>query len=480
MASTTTTGAHILVFPFPAQGHILPLLDFTHQLALQNLSITILITPKNLPVLTPLLSAHPTIRTLILPFPNCPYMPSGVENMKDLPSNGFDAMMRAMRELYYPILHWFESESQSPSLILSDFFLGWTHHLACQLSIPRIVFCPSGLFTLSISADLWRDLPDRVNSDDPNEIISFPKVPNSPSYPWWQISPVYRFYKKGGPDTEFVRDGMLANLASWGIVFNSFGGLESVYLDQMKKVVGHERVWAVGPLIAYDGLSEPVERGGSISIPGNEILSWLDNCDAHSVVYVCFGSQTVFTNKQMEELALGLEQSGSKFIWAIKEPTAGHLSSEYGVIPDGFETRVKERGLVVKGWAPQVLILKHRAVGAFLTHCGWNSVLESLAAGVPMLGWPMSADQFMNATLLVDQVGVAVRVCEGEKTIPNATELAVAVSKSVSDSGFEKERMRARKLSESALGAVKEGGSSCKDLDRLVKDICGIRQNQKL
>ncbi|KAL5723355.1 hypothetical protein ACHQM5_006765 [Ranunculus cassubicifolius] len=472
--SASDGAAHILVFPYPAQGHMLPLLDFTHQLALHpNLTLTILITPKNLSLLTPLLSTHPHIQTLILPFPNHPSIPAGAENMKDLPSNTFPAMICAMGGLYHPILNWFKSHPSPPTVILSDFFLGWTHHLAVQLSIPRVVFCTSGSITLSITSQLWRDMPQKP--DDPNEIFSFPNVPNCPSYPWWKLSPIYRFYRKGDPDSEFLKDCMSANMVSWGMVFNSFTELESVYLDHMKKVVGHERVWAVGPLIAH-GFDKPIERGGSSSVSGNEILSWLDTCDDHSVVYVCFGSQAVLTNKQMVELASGLEQSGAKFIWSVKTPPNGYVASEYGTMPDGFEERVAGRGIVIKGWAPQVMILKHRAVGAFLTHCGWNSVLESLVAGVPMLTWPFGADQFTNSKLLIEEMGVAMQVCEGEKSVPSRTELAQAVVKSVSENGFVKERARATELSKAALGAVKEGGSSLKNMEDLVNEIISRKQ----
>ncbi|KAL7161121.1 hypothetical protein ACSBR2_041723 [Camellia fascicularis] len=92
------------------------------------------------------------------------------------------------------------------------------------------------------------------------------------------------------------------------------------------------------------------------------------------------------------------------------------MEGDYGRIPLGFEDREIGRGLIVKDWAPQVMILRHRAIGTFLTHCGWNSVLERLVAGVPMLAWPMEGEQFLNATLLVDELKVAIRICEGAQT----------------------------------------------------------------
>ncbi|KAL0340432.1 UNVERIFIED_CONTAM: UDP-glycosyltransferase 89B2 [Sesamum radiatum] len=423
------SGSHILIFPYPAQGHMIPLLDFTHQLAARDLTITIVVTPKNLPQLSPLLSTHPhSITPLVLPLPEHPAIPAGVENTVDLPANGFLSMMCALADLHNPIVHWFRNHPSPPSAIVSDMF--------------------------------------RENYGDDNEMVGFPRVPSSPFYPWWQLSPVFRSYVKGDPNSEFIRDSFLANGSSYGLVFNSFGGLEGAYLEYLKKELGHDRVWSIGPVLPPDDVG-PNERGRSSSTSISEILSWLDTCQDHSVVYVCFGSQAVLTNKQMKELALGLEQSGVKFILAVKGATKGHVEEDYGSIPLGFEDRVAGRGLVIKGWAPQVLILRHRAVCAFLTHCGWNSTLESIVAGTPMLAWPMSADQFINASLLVDQLDVAIRVCEGAETVLDSNDLAQHLAKITSEK-WTKRRARAVALGKAAMDAIREGGSSFNELGDIV------------
>ncbi|KAI3899007.1 hypothetical protein MKW92_015518 [Papaver armeniacum] len=482
-------GGHILVFPFPAQGHMLPLLDLVHQLALRSTTtITILVTPKNIKLLNPLLIQHPSIvKTLVLPFPTPEnsLIPAGVENVKDLPSGYFLPMIQTISKLYDPLLDWFQSHPSPPTYIISDMFLGWTQGLAVQLGIRRIVFSPSGAQTLSVNFCLWCDLPTPTNhgNDEDNTLIPFPKVPGCPSYPWWQLSSLYRDYvqstkQSGGDnnscDLEFLRKEFLGNVECWGMIFNSFHELEGIYLDHMKRAYfGNKYLWAVGPL----SQSGTTERVGATSEQACDIFSWLDTCDDHSVVYICFGSQAVLDNNQMEALAVGLEKSGVRFLWCVKEPTIGHVSSEYGMVPSGFENRTAGRGLVVRGWAPQVLILKHKATGSFLTHCGWNSVLESIGAGVPMLAWPMGADQFMNATLLVDQVKVAVQVCEGAKTIPNADELAQCMAESVATGGSSSSnemRMKAMELKQAATDAVSDdngGGSSSKDLDDLVQHL---------
>ncbi|KAK7826133.1 udp-glycosyltransferase 89b2 [Quercus suber] len=312
MTVSSGSDAHLLILPYPAQGHMIPLLDLTQQLVLRSFTITILTTPKNLHLLDSLLSTHPaSINTLVLPFPTHPSIPQGLENTKDLAPTSFEAMICCLSELYDPITQWFKSHPSPPAAIISDMFLGWTHRLACELSIHRIVFSPSGAMALSVMYSLWRDLPRRENLSDENEAISLPNIPSSPKYPWWKLSPLYRSFVEANLDSEFIKDAFRANMASWGLVINSFNGLERVYLENLKKDMGHDRVWAVGPLLP----SGPNQRGGSSSVKVEEILSWLDTCEDRKVVYVCFGSQALLNNNQMEKLAFGLEKSGVQFVW---------------------------------------------------------------------------------------------------------------------------------------------------------------------
>ncbi|KAG4155222.1 hypothetical protein ERO13_D03G098500v2 [Gossypium hirsutum] len=475
--ATLRSSSHILVFPFPAQGHIIPLLDFTHRIALAatdiDLTITVLVTPKNLPFLTQLLAAHPRIPPLVLPFPPHPSIPSAVENLKDIPQRCLPALMHTLGQLYHPLLSWFQSHPSPPSAIVSDMFLGWTQRLASRVGAKHIVFSPSGAMALSILYSLWMELPRLDDPRDQTAVVSFDKLPNCPKYPWWKISGLYRACVEGDPAMEFIKDIFHANIQNWGLVVNSFNQLERPYFDHLKRMMGCDRVWAVGPLLPlhdHDDLTVAVHRGGSSSVPLDHLLTWLDACEDGEVVYVCFGSQVVLTNDQMAGVASGLEKSGVRFIWSIKEPSVGHVEANYGMIPNGFEERVANNGLVIRGWAPQVAILSHRAVGAFLTHCGWNSVLEAVVAGVTMLTWPFGADQFVDQTLLVEELKVGKKACEGPQTVPNPEELARVLAESVSrEKGVE--RKGVMELRKAALEAVREGGSSAQDMEEMVKQL---------
>ncbi|KAF5181322.1 Udp-glycosyltransferase 89a2 [Thalictrum thalictroides] len=455
--NTTNTNTHILVFPFPAQGHMIALLDLAHQLSLQGITITILITPKNLPILQPLLTKNPFIQTLVLPFPSHhPSIPAGVENVKDIGNNGNFGIINALIQLSDPITHWFKSHPTPPIAIISDFFLGWTQQLATQLGIPRITFYSSGAFSVCVLTYLMIHLRELYPLDE----VSFPHLPKSPVFNRAHLPSAFKKYREEDPLCETVKDGLIANTSSWGAVFNTFDDVETAYLESFKNiVVGHERVWAVGPIQLLGCSNGPAatDRGGASSVSAVDVFSWLDQySDASSVVYVCFGSQVFLTRGQMEALTKGLEESGVQFIIVVNSET---------FIPEGFEDRVAGRGFVIKGWAPQVSILSHHAVGGFLTHCGWNSVLEGIVAGVMLFAWPMEADQFINARLLVDDMGVAVKVCEGIDTVPDSAELARCLKGSMS------EKVGAMKLRDKALGAVKEGGSSMNDLNSMVKEL---------
>ncbi|XP_065879615.1 flavonol 3-O-glucosyltransferase UGT89B1-like [Euphorbia lathyris] len=443
---------HILVYPFQTSGHIIPLLDLTHRLLNRGLVITVIVTPNNLPLLHPFLSSS-QFHHLVLPSPQIP--PDS--------KNRLVAMMRFMRHHHYPaLLSFFQSHSSPPVAIISDFFIGWTHELASQIGIPRIVFSPSAAFAFSITCSTWRhhftQIDDPENPDD--VLVEFPSIPNSPSYRLWQISHIYKASRDS--DWEFFKDCFMANLSSWGIVFNSFAELEGIYLHHLKKDFPNDNVWAVGPVLPLtDDVVGSTNRGGSSS---HDVLTWLDSRKEDSVVYVCFGSRAWLTCKQMAELVTSLEKSKVSFILCDRQPNDG--SDDVGVVPDGFKDRVGERGYVIKGWAPQVAILRHRAVGAFLTHCGWNSVLEGISAGVVMLTWPMGADQYTNTQLLVDQLGVGIRVGESTKKIPDSSDLARILDGSVK--GSLEERKKAKKLQEAAGNAIIKGGSSDQDLDGLI------------
>ncbi|OMO55873.1 Drug/metabolite transporter [Corchorus capsularis] len=354
-------------------------------------------------------------------------------DMQDLPISFLPDIATALAKLYDPLFQWFQTHPSPPTAIISDVLLSsWTTKLASNLKIPNICFFPFNVRAVYS----WLNNPNRLDS--------------------------------------FYRDAFTASFLSWGLVFNSFKELEGAKVEIIKEnFVKHDRIWVVGPLPPVKASDK--ERGGPSSIPQDEVIAWLDSCHVDkSVVYVGFGSQITLTKRQMEAVATALEQSGVRFIWAVKDPMKraedDRRDDDQSVIPIGFEDRTAGRGLVIKGWAPQVAILRHRAVGCYLTHCGWNSALESIVAGVLLLAWPMQADHFHITRVLVDEFGVAIRVCNGLRSIPDPVKLGQIFVESTS-MGQRPESVRAMELQKTALEAINKGGSSYQALDQLIQQI---------
>ncbi|KAL7206480.1 hypothetical protein ACSBR2_019237 [Camellia fascicularis] len=176
-------------------------------------------------------------------------------------------------------------------------------------------------------------------------------------------------------------------------------------------------------------------------------------------------------------MAIGLEASGQQFIWVVRKSKNEADENDEKWLPKGFEERIGERGLIIRGWAPQLLILDHESVGGFVNHCGWNSTLEGVSAGVPMVTWPVFAEQFYNEKLVIEilRIGVGLGALKWKKKIASGGIGREAIAKAVNQVmvGEEVEEMRSRamELKDFAKKAIEEGGSSFSDLNYLIEEL---------
>uniref|UniRef100_A0ACD5ZTI7 Uncharacterized protein n=1 Tax=Avena sativa TaxID=4498 RepID=A0ACD5ZTI7_AVESA len=441
-AAASSGRPHVLVVPFPPMGHLLPLLDFSHLLSTRHcVRITVTVTPSCLHLLSDFLASTPLAAALPLPLPD----PSAPEHAAQIAPGTHHALLAApLSTLRGSLVSWARSQLDPPTTVLSDFFLGSAQLVADDLRVPRVAFYGVGAFTTAALEQLWNStLPL-----DPNNDAALSSLPGSPSFPYVHVPSVVRSYVPGDPDWELVREGFLLNSRAWGAVVNTFDAMESDFLEHLKRRFGHGRVWAVGP-VANSGC----RVGERPTAEAEELFSWLAGCPERSVLYVCFGSMYKPPPSQTAALGAALEASGVRFVWAV--------SADVAVFPDGLEerARARDKGRVVRGWAPQMEILRHASVGAFVTHCGWNSTLEGVAAGVTLVAWPMKADQFIDARLVVDVHGAAVRAAEGEDAVPDSDALARVFAGAVEGAELGGVRAKARTLAAAAGDAVEEGGS---------------------
>ncbi|XP_058180257.1 UDP-glucosyl transferase 73B2-like [Rhododendron vialii] len=272
------------------------------------------------------------------------------------------------------------------------------------------------------------------------------------------------------PWIRFMIEVHKADISSAGFIVNSFEELEGEYLATLESFLENKaNAWCVGPLLL---VNNQVETGGDdLKNQSCPHIDWLDKQPVRNVViYVSFGTQSHVSGAQMDEIAMGLEMADQPFIWVVR--------SMKWRPPEGWEERVNERGLVARDWVDQRSILAHPSTGGFLTHCGWNSVLESLSVGVPLLAWPMGAEQGLNAKYVAEGMGAGILVPQERKRM-ETKEIKVIGRDVICDGVKElmvgkqgrRARERAQELAVMARQAVEKGGSSDRKLDELIESL---------
>ncbi|XP_017976274.1 PREDICTED: UDP-glycosyltransferase 73C6 [Theobroma cacao] len=472
---------HFVLIPFMCQGHLIPLIDIARLLAERNVIVTIITTPQNAARLSisidHAIESGLPIRVLQLHFPAAEAgLPEGCETLDNLPSmHLMSNFYSALSMLQQPLETMFEELKPRPCCIIHDRNFTWIAEIASKFQIPRISFDGKSCFTLLCCHNISTSKVHECVSD--GEPFVVPGLSDRIEFTTGQLP---GNLNPGFNMKETAKKIIAAEEEAYGLIVNSFEELEAEYVESYKKLK-KQKVWCVGPVsLCNKDNFDKAQRGKEALTDENQCLKWLDSWPPSSVIYVCFGSLNRLTPPQLIELGLALEASNRPFIWVIR---GGYKKGEMEkwLAEDGFEERIKGQGLLIRGWAPQVLILSHPSIGGFLTHSGWNSTLEGICAGVPMLTWPLFAEQFLNEKLLVQILKVGVRVGVEVVVQMGQEEFGVLVKRedvkkaveSLMDEGEEGEdrRKRARKLAMVAKKAVEEGGSSYFNMTLLIEDI---------
>ncbi|XP_020249519.1 UDP-glycosyltransferase 92A1-like, partial [Asparagus officinalis] len=405
---------HIILFPFMAQGHISPFLLLAEKIHRKNpkFTITLINTPLNIKKLRSSLPPKSNIHLKSLPFNSSAHgLPPETETTASLPFPLIINLLRASETLQPKFDEFITDITRKdgcpPLCIIGDHFLGWTVEVARKFDIFHSVFLTCGAYGGSVYFSLWKNLPHtKTNSIE----FSLPELPDI--YIHRSQLPKHLLSANGtDPWSIFVQRQISYCKKSDAMLINTSEEFETLGLSMLRKFLGQVPVLPVGPLLR---LSESHSTEASL-------FQWLDSNPNASVLYVSFGSQNTISCSQMMNLAMGLESSGVPFIWAIRPPLGFDIKGDFNPewLPQGFEERMREKnqGILLYKWAPQVEILSNSSVGAFLSHCGWNSVLESLVFGVPIIGWPLTGDQIYNSKFLEEEAGVCVEVARGGASV---------------------------------------------------------------
>ncbi|KAK1428860.1 hypothetical protein QVD17_17700 [Tagetes erecta] len=256
-----------------------------------------------------------------------------------------------------------------------------------------------------------------------------------------------------------------------GRIYNSCGTIEQPMLDLLENEERNrnKKLWSLGPFNPVD-TKKTTKRD-----KGYKCLKWLDKQEPNSVIFIAFGTTTSLTKEQILEIAIGLENSEQSFIWALRDADKGDVFNDYATLdlPEGYEDRIKGRGLVVREWAPQLEILAHQATGGFMSHCGWNSCMESISMGVPIVAWPMHSDQPTNSVLVTNilKVGLIVKDWKWRDEMVVAEDVEKAVRKLMGTKEGAEIRRRAVEIGGGVRKSARKDGGSWLQLQSFVAHI---------
>ncbi|CAK9162986.1 unnamed protein product [Ilex paraguariensis] len=446
---------HVIVIPYPAQGHVIPFMEVALTLANQGFKVTFVNTEFNHKRVIKALSEKDDVHNLV----HLVSVPDGLEPFEDrndllkLTEKTTEVMPGKLQELIEKIN---ESDDDEIACLIADGSMGWALEVADKMGIKRAIFWTAAAAQLALVLSIPKLIDDGIINNDgilmKNKMIQLsPSMPvmNTKSLLWACIGDltiqkiVFELVSRNCKTLE---------AANW-MICNSTHNLEPATFALFPKIS------PIGPLLSS-------KRLGHFWSEDSTCLEWLNQQPPQSVIYVAFGSYTVFDETQFRELALGIELTNRPFLWVVRPDISNETNDAY---LKGFIERVGDRGRIV-GWAPQQNVLDHPSVACFISHCGWNSTMEGISNGIPFLCWPYFVDQFFNESYICDVWKVGLGFKRDERGIISHDEIKSKVEQLLGDKTF---KARALDLKEKAVNAVKEGGCSQKNFSNFIEWMKG-------
>ncbi|WCJ30590.1 UDP-Glycosyltransferase superfamily protein [Euphorbia peplus] len=398
----------IFVVTGHGHGHLHPCMQLCNHLSKRNLQTTLVISSTLSSSIPSSFTQNPSVSLAPISPPPPP-----------MPGTDFLASQYA-QDLHQHLLTRFKTPPlPHPVYAIIDFQMGWTKHLFSKLDIPVISLFTFGASAASMEWGAWK-----VNARDviPGETRLIPGLPEQMALTHLDLRRKTSLRGKGPPKPGDCPLWVPQIEGSVGLMFNTCDELESVFIKYIEDQLGLP-AWGVGPLLPESYWLSETRHDQRES--KSEVMTWLDSKQVGTVLYVAFGSEVVPTLEEYQQLAIALEESTRPFIWVV-QPDKGYC-------PSGLDEKVGERGLIIHGWAPQVLILSHSSIGGFLSHCGWNSTMETIGVGVPILAWPIRGDQYFNAKLLVDYLNLGYKVADDMSKMVTKDEILQGIDKLMED-----------------------------------------------
>ncbi|ESW05976.1 hypothetical protein PHAVU_010G009000 [Phaseolus vulgaris] len=477
MEKRSTAPPHLLALPFPAEGHIKPMFYLTKLLCHKGHRITFVNTQH----IHNRLLQHTDLPSFNSDFPDFrfTFVADGVPH--DLAPDDFSVTIsptsrsRVAEEFGEMLRGLVENPSEwgPPSCIIADGIMSTIAMDAAQeVGVPVIAFrtysATATWVTIHVIKVLHEGLMDMQDPEDVHKVVSsIPGLENLLRD--CDLPSVYKL-KRGSLALEFFMKEYQTMTRASGLILNTFDELEAPTITKLTTVF--PRVYTIGPLHTH--LKNQVTQNPSLSLnvrtQDRSCITWLDHQRAKSVLYVSFGTVVKLSEEQLLEFWHGLVNSLKPFLWVIRKELMDGKAGFGNNVAKELELGTKERGLLVE-WAPQEEVLAQPAVGGFLTHCGWNSTLECIGEGVPMLCVLFMVDQTINSRCVSEQWGIGV----GIDGIFDRLIIEKMV-KDVLENRIEGLRNSADQIAKQARDSIKQTGSSSRNIESMIKDILSMKE----
>lgn len=350
-------------------------------------------------------------------------------------------------------------------IIVDPVLLTNIQNLAIQLEIPVAFLWMQPCATFSISYRYFSNINSFPNLDDPNEKVELPGLPllKVRDFPTYMLPSFPQHNRQIMVDMCQACD----NNVKW-VLANTIYEWEEECVKSMSNL---SPVYTIGPLVSEFILGENEKNNVSMNMWNAEdsCIDWLDNKPNSSVIYIAFGSIIELKQKEVDNIAMALKNSKKSFLWVIKPKLKGY-EKDATKLPIGFLEETNGRGLVVT-WCQQEKVLSHPALACFMTHCGWNSTVESVSSGVPLIGYPFWLDQPTIAKIIVKEFGNGVTLNFEVNEVPSVEEIERCIKEIMDGPNAKEIKNKAIEMKEIARKALVEGGSSDKSIDQFVKDL---------
>nr|KYP41613.1 Cytokinin-O-glucosyltransferase 2 [Cajanus cajan] len=437
----------VLVLPFPGQGHVNPMMILSQKLVDHGCRVIFVNSDFNHKrMMSSMVEQQHSLDESLLKLVSIPDGLGPDDDERNEPGKLLDAVFSTMPRTLEKLIEDIHMKGDHKiGFIVADLAMVWAFEVASKFGIKGAIFCPIAATMFALLCNIPKLVDDGIINSDGSLLTTKKTIQLSPNIP--EIDPRLFFWlNMPAGKTDFMQCSRILNSIEWWLC-NTAYELEPGVFNFVPKIL------PIGPLLrSYESTNATSRSLGQFWEEDLSCMNWLDQQPHCSVIYVAFGSITIFDQSQFNELSLGLDLTNIPFLWVVRQDNKM-------MFPNEFQGH---KGKIVR-WAPQEKVLSHPAIACFVSHCGWNSTVEGLSNGVPFLCWPYFSDQIYDKTYICNELNVGLGLNSNENGLVSREEIQKKLDQLISDENI---RSRSLKLKENLMN---NKGRSLENLNKFVK-----------